>query len=283
MNNLVKGLSGIAPLAIALLGSTTALPVRAAESFDNCTGFIDSLPASVSTQGTWCLRHDLATSMASGNAITVATNNVTIDCNNYKVGGTAAGASTATIGIAAENRVNTTVRHCNIRGFRNGIALTGTTGGNVVQDNRFDGNTYNGLVVAGDGSLIQRNQVVDTGGAPGAQGIGIWTYGNVDVLDNTVSGMATANTAYGIYTDSNFGGVVAGNRVRGLVPATSTSYGIYNLSAVNVSVYNNVVVGTSLVSSIGLRCTSSDSTARDNFVYGFTTSIVGCRDDGNSL
>ena len=73
--------------------------VRAAESYDNCSGFVTSLPAVITTQGTWCLTADLATAMTSGVAITIATNNVTIDCNNFKLGGLSAGVDTTTIGI----------------------------------------------------------------------------------------------------------------------------------------------------------------------------------------
>ena len=67
---------------------------HAAQSYDNCTGFITSVPAVISTQGTWCLKQDLATAIASGNAISVNANNVTLDCNDFKLGGLAAGAGT---------------------------------------------------------------------------------------------------------------------------------------------------------------------------------------------
>src|SRR5207342_2748301 len=93
---------------------------KAAESYDNCSGTIVSLPATISTQGTWCLKQDLATAITSGAAITINTNNVTIDCNNFKLGGLAAGLGTSAVGIYASGRQNTKVRHCNIRGFFNG-------------------------------------------------------------------------------------------------------------------------------------------------------------------
>src|SRR5690348_2627551 len=53
-------------LVLASLGPALPLPARAAQSYDNCTGFIDSVPATVSTQGTWCLRHDANTAITSG-------------------------------------------------------------------------------------------------------------------------------------------------------------------------------------------------------------------------
>jgi hypothetical protein len=40
-------------LCLALLGYTGA--ASAAETYDNCTGFITSLPAVITRQGTWCM------------------------------------------------------------------------------------------------------------------------------------------------------------------------------------------------------------------------------------
>ena len=53
------------------------------ETFASCRGFIDSLPATITSGGTWCLDHDVATSMTSGAAIDIQSNNVTIDCNGF--------------------------------------------------------------------------------------------------------------------------------------------------------------------------------------------------------
>ena len=137
--------------AALVLGSLCLLPgnARAAQSYDNCAGFIDSLPATISTQGVWCLRKDLATSMTSGNAINITTNNVTIDCNDFKIGGLGAGNASTTSGIYANNRQNVTVRHCNVRGFHYGIIFNGGAG-HLVEDNRLDNSLYRGIYVSGD-------------------------------------------------------------------------------------------------------------------------------------
>ena len=78
----------------ASVALATSGPAQA-ETWHACRGFIDALPATITTQGTWCLRRDLTISLASGEAITIAANNVTIDCNDYKIGGLGAGAATA--------------------------------------------------------------------------------------------------------------------------------------------------------------------------------------------
>ena len=44
-----------------LLLAALAAPAHAAESYDSCTGTISTLPATLTTQGTWCLQGDLST------------------------------------------------------------------------------------------------------------------------------------------------------------------------------------------------------------------------------
>ncbi|WP_245156421.1 right-handed parallel beta-helix repeat-containing protein [Agrilutibacter solisilvae] len=218
--------------ALALLAPVLALAVtsaQAAESYDNCTGFIDSLPVSINTQGVWCLRQDLSTAVSSGAAILIATNNVTIDCNDFKIGGLGAGTATQTAGIRAVARQNAVVRRCNLRGFLRGVEFTGAGGGHVVHDNRFNGITGTGLHVEGEGSVVQRNLLTDTGGSTfdGSAATAIFTSANVDVIANTISGVLPAGggsgngIAYGIRTSANTGGTIAGNRIRGLVAAGS--------------------------------------------------------------
>jgi hypothetical protein len=45
----------------------------------------------IGKQGVWCLRKDQSTANTSGSAITINTNNVTVDCNDFKIGELAAG------------------------------------------------------------------------------------------------------------------------------------------------------------------------------------------------
>ena len=209
-------------LALACL-AMAGKPVHSAESYDNCTGFIDAIPAVIATQGVWCLRHDVASSMDSGHAIRITTNNVTIDCNDFKVGGLGAGDGSTTIGIHALNRRNITVRHCNVRGFLEGIYL-GAGSGNLVEDNRLDGNLYRGIFVSGADGLARRNTVRNTGGKPGSSmSVAIQVMG--DAIDNVVDGVYTTHSnsfPIGIMVTGDES-VAIGNTVRGLVAAGTGS------------------------------------------------------------
>ena len=280
-------------LAVALL-MAPALS-QAAESYDNCTGYIDAVPAVLTTQGTWCLRHDVATSIASGTAITVATNNVTIDCNDFKLGGLAAGAGTAATGIGAVNRFNTTVRHCNVRGFFYGLSFSG--GGHAIEDNRFDGNTYEAMDIEGDGSVIRRNRVFDTGGSTQTtSATGIFAVNSADVMDNVVSGVTASGNGFaiGINVQSNGDGTIEGNHVRELVSdgsgAGGATAGIFSNAtgtSGRIALRGNDVVGDSSTGSQGISCTgivdTTNGRMKDNVISGFASGNVGCSDDGGNV
>ncbi len=103
---------------IALATALMATPAKA-ETIE-CT-VIDSIPFIITVQGIYCLTGNLASSLTSGEMITVATNNVTIDMNGFKLGGLAAGTATLANGIFALDRRNITIRNGSIRGFLRGI------------------------------------------------------------------------------------------------------------------------------------------------------------------
>lgn len=277
------------PLGLVLITGLLAVPspAPAAESYDNCTGFVDSVPATISTQGTWCLRGDLATGITSGAAITLNANNVTLDCNHFKLGGLAGGLGTQTNGVVASGRYNATLRNCSIRGFRHGVYLV-SGGGHLVENNRFDGNTYIGIGITAGPSTIRGNSVVDTGLSIASNYVaGIDANGGTDVIDNTINGVAaggTGVTAFGIRTNGNGLASVSGNRVRGLAPSgTGLAYGIYNYNSGRMVIRENDLQGTGSAGSVGIRCIDNAATARDNVVAGFTTAVEACLSSGNTL
>ena len=282
----MKSVAAAALLALAFLFPTS--DARAAESYDACTGTITALPYTINTPGTWCVKQHLFTSATSGAAITVNSSNVTIDCNDFKIEGTSAGAGTANRGILASGKLNVTVRNCQVRGFQYGIALVGVTGGDhLVEHNRLSGNTSYGIFVEGDGSLIRDNQVSMTGGStltPNAYGI----YGRyiVDIHDNIVGGVVgngNAGNIIGIYTLNNTGGTVAGNRVHGLVKAGTVGLrGILNSQSSRVVLMRNNVAGDGSTAGVGITCTNSTSRVKDTVISGFPTGLSGCGDAGRN-
>jgi parallel beta-helix repeat protein len=270
----------------SLLATASPQAARAAEGYDNCNGTIASLPAVISTQGVWCVKQNLSMAASSGIAITITTNNVTIDCNGFTLSGTA-GVTTTTGGINGANLANVTVRHCALTGFYYGIALTGaSSSGHVIEDNRFDSNTVYGPDVQGDGSVIRHNLVINTGFSSGAAfAKGIVAHDSVDVLDNVVSGVSTASGTNGytfgiqIYNDAD--GRVSGNIVRGLTPdGSGNPAAIVVSSSPNATIRDNDLEGNG---GYGVSCDiGSNGIVRGNIIFGFTTPISVCSGDGSN-
>jgi len=258
----------------------------AAESYDNCTGFVTSLPAVISTQGTWCLDADLSTALNTGTAIQINTNNVTLDCNHFKVGGLGGGTATLMTGVRAQDRLNITIRNCNIRGFHYGIRLAGG-GGHVVEDNAMDRNRFASISVDGDGSLIRRNLVVEGGasGSAASAAFGIETTGSVDILDNVVNGVQTLHptgSATGIYSFLNANGSIRGNLVRNLSAVEADNIrAIRTITSERLVVQGNILQNSGTPRGEGIRCGTNAATARGNVVAGFSTGIINCSQSGN--
>ena len=283
---------------LAVLAAGVLPAARAAQDYDGCTGFIDSLPAYIDTPGVWCLRKDLSTSMASGNAILVVTDNVAIDCNDFKVGGLAAGAASKADGIAFAGGVeNATVRNCNVRGFYRGISINGGDG-HLVEDNRLDNNLHIGINTTAVGAVtVRRNRVLETGGAlENVDNYGIYcdapSGGACHIDDNIVNGVSGHSgwysSVYGIRVTRTEGGGINGNSVRNLVPsgAGKTAYGLYaGLSEAGYTSLrdNRMALGAAVAGSIAVACFGSDVTLGGNTSWGFASGVYSCIDDGGNV
>ena len=215
----------------------------------NCTA-ITTLPYTINAQGAYCFTGNLSTSNALVDAITINTNNVTIDLNGFKLGGLGAGDSTIAAGIFAFQRKNITIRNGIIRGFQFGILLGDsspyiTSQGHLIEDILADQNTAFGISVGGRGNTIRRNQVVDTGGSTAsadAVGIDIFGPGN-DVLNNRIAATTASSTgdAYGIRFFIADGAVVQNNRIGETTDAGGDSYGIFINNSDFVTARNNTI------------------------------------------
>ena len=270
----------IVRLVISLLLAGLATSVQA-ETI-NCSP-ITSLPAVISTQGLHCLTGNLATSQTSGNAIEITANNVTLDLNGWKVGGQGAGAGTQAGGISSA-AVNVTVKNGIVRGFRTGVFLTGR--GATVQGITADQNTIVGIDVAGPGSVVQGNQVVDTGGSTTATnvtviGIEVAQSGTL-VQNNLVSGLTSTGIGneWGIYFASNAAQSTArGNVVSDTArPSDSTSDGIVVNGASAVAVRNNIL--TNFTNCVRYANSATGTYSR-NTAISCDTSYAGTGTAGN--
>lgn len=86
---------------------------------------IAALPVTISEPGVHCLTADLRSELEEGVAVTVAADWVTLDLRGFELLGT----GHQTTAIEASNRLGVTIRDGTIRGFSQGVRLSGKRGG----------------------------------------------------------------------------------------------------------------------------------------------------------
>ena len=274
---------------VSLLALATACALTPAKAETTRCTEITSLPATITTQGAYCLHKDLSTNVNSGAAIEIKTNNVTLDCNGWKVGGLSAGISTNARGIYAWNRQNITIRNCGVRGFHIGINIGGGAG-HLIEDNRVDNSTIIGMVLRGDAITARRNRIIDTGGRlDSAYSVGISLSGTgTSISDNqvvnvTVTGSSSGNGyVYGI-SFTGTGHEIARNQLINLIPAgAGGAYGTVGGGS-GSSLRDNTAINSTPTNGWGFDGGSSGSQCRGNMSRGFTTVLEYCTDvSGNA-
>lgn len=259
-------------VALLLAGSISPHAALAAESYDTCTGFIDATGATIREAGTWCLRADIATEQASGNAITIAADDVTVDCNGYTLSGLAAGPGTLAQGIATNGTASrATVRNCSVQGFYRGISVSGGSG-HLVEGNRLDSNTYVGIKAYGANSTVRGNRVYDTGAAGRSEAYGVYAMG--DVIDNTVAGVL-ATKPYGVVVYGT-GSVIQGNTVQNLVPGSGGFASGILAGHGQAAVSGNRVTSSASTWGLAINGYGAGTFCKQNIVSNYASAYSGC-------
>lgn len=279
-------LLGTAAAAFAAFAATPALA---------CTP-IASLPALLDAPGRYCLAQNLSSAATQGAAITLASDDIHLDCNGLKIDGSSAGVATSAIGISAGQHDNVQIWRCTVQGFRTGIvagsdAMAGDAPvGIVLRSNRLLGNHTGGIVVAARSALVRDNQVLDTGfsGTSTSPVVAIQASGTVDVLSNQVDVLWEPEGLFapviGIDIRDSQGGVVADNQVRGLFSRQSR-VGIRVSGPGYATLQRNFVAAhfpSVLSSDVAFECTGALGVLDGNQSAAFETGNAGCRDAGGN-
>jgi hypothetical protein len=200
-------------------------PAVAAPALGNCTGFVDALPATLSTPGTWCVRAPLALD-AAGIAISIESDDVVLDCNGFAISGGPA-ATSDRWGIYSVGHQRVTVRHCTVSGFHTGISLI-YGDRYTVEDNHAHDMGYIGIRTDGAKSMTRRNLVERIGLPTSGDYVGIEAYGGGTIADNRIENIKDDDVdrsdsqngwkrAIGIRAhDEGNHYTITGNRIRGL-------------------------------------------------------------------
>jgi Right handed beta helix region len=281
--------AGLPIRLLPLLVLASSAPGARAETTE-CT-VIASVPTTLSSPGVYCLKSSFSTNLATGTAIYVNANNVTLDMNGYKLGNLAAGTGTFAIGIYTGHQ-NVTVRNGTIRGYFYGIRLLGG-GGHLVEDVRLDGNTYYGLAVGGPGNVVRRNQIVNTGGSTyyansGATGLDS-NGADARILDNEITGTTAPGPTAGsraVYVVGE-GSVISSNRISGTAAqaggyAVGISWGFGSGLILDNSVVGVAGMAAQQYSAVSINGGNTVLCAGNRSVK-FTLVTFQCQDGGGNV
>lgn len=281
---MLKNFLGAAAVALAATPALACTPVA-------------GLPAVLDAPGSYCLAGDLSTAISQGAAITLASDDIHLDCGGLKIEGSAAAAATSATGIATGQHDNVQVWRCTVQGFRTGIvAGTDAAGsdapvGIVLRSNRVIGNHAGGIVVAARSALVRDNQVLDTGYTSTSTDpvVAIRASGNVDVLSNQVDVLWEPEDVFapviGIAVDGSQGGVVADNQVRGLFSRVSR-VGIRVSGPGYATLQRNFVAAhfpSPASNDTAFECVGALGVLDGNQAAAFETGNAGCRDAGGNI
>ena len=264
----------VACACLALLAGPSAL---AAEGDDTCTGYIDSLPTTITTAGTWCLRSGLNVTVHNGAAVNIAANDVTLDCLGHTIDGMQSGYTTGK-GVYAQERHRVTVRNCTIIGLDTGIHLY-RGNGHRVHDNLLDRNLRRGIQVWDPlaQSHVARNRVIRLGGAAVAESI-VGIEADAEVIDNVVAGVTASSYnkgAKGIIVHGT-GTLAARNHIRDLLSDGPEATVALTAGGRQQSLVDNHI-GNAVLQANGVGISGANRAfCSGNHVAGYTHAVPGC-------
>jgi len=242
---------------------------------------ISSVPAVISSPGVYCLDRPLTFTVAIGAAITIASDDVTLDLAGFTLAGQTRVATHAT-GISAVNRHNITVRDGTVRGFEKGILLNGGSN-HLVERVRAVDNQILGISVIGDHSVARQNQVADTPGRPGSPPGALAVLGDGGrAVDNDVFGFVgreageVTETGWGIGVAGQ-GVVVHGNRV-GTPSGSGPTIGVTVLQGGSALVTDNRITGV----ESGIEALDGTLKCYNNIFFG-PSLPPACDQQGNNF
>ena len=257
-----------------LLSAAIAACTMSGAAWAGCTS-IGTPGYTIKASGSYCVTANLT---ATSNGISIAADNVDLDCGGYTIDGSAQALSTSKRGVVGTDLSGVTVRNCTTKGFIEGIRLTGT--GNSIRDNVVIAPTSRGIYVDGEENIIEGNRISDAGGTSNLSwgAFGIYALGSSIIRDNVVSGVVPTagsnKSGYGIYTSRNDAGVLQGNTVRnvlgdgGQIAMALTAHG-----SANAVLRENILVNPPGSYGYALYCSGAGSVTNGNIFQGFDNGI----------
>lgn len=260
---------------------------------------ISGVPIVITQPGVYTLGSDVTYNSASGAAIVIRADHVTIDLAGHSITNLAASAGQTAIGISATNRSDITITNGTVSGFFYGVQLADQTTGSAVYGGHEVTNltvtdcTFRGIRVEGAGNTVADCTVHDIAGTTvyaNAFSAGIESLGpGAKITGNKVSEIHAQGTGEGLgisISNNGVGTIVDGNVVENVPRAAEKSYGLWVGGGSVVTATDNTFSGWK--QGMGWSSPTSGSYSGNTFANNASPFIVnsalagGTRDAGNS-
>lgn len=197
------------------LAAVLRAPRLAAAQTTGCTFEFTSLPYTINSSGTYCLKNTMFTNLASGAAITIGGGyQVVVDLRGYALINAAAGPSSTAVGVQGLNKSNVTVRNGRIQSFRSGVTLDGPSSySNVVENVQIDQPIVSGIVISGNGHQVRGCSVTRYGLEESGFPVGILLSGDGHLIEGNLVSTSLSATGRGISVSLGTNHLVVGNRI----------------------------------------------------------------------
>lgn len=240
---------------------------------------IQTIPATITTSGTYCLSRNLATNQLGGGGVLINASNVRLDCNHHSISNL--NASNEDVGIASGGKKNVVVENCQINGFQEGIHFDTRSYNVMIRNNTVQNAQTYGILIWGSKVQVVGNSVLDTRYVSTTrdynQGIYLAPYApgqysrDVIVRGNRVLGVTGTSSLQAIRVDMAYTPIIQGNHVSSLVPKTGgTAYAIM-VDAINPLIAGNTLMSASSSRTFGIAV-GSNSVCAKNYMVGLTGS-----------
>ena len=188
------------------------------------------------------------------NGITIAADDITLDCNGQMINGTGVGA-----GISIDGKSNVIIKNCTITNFYYGVKLLNTDNVQIIEENNIGNNTFYGVYVyQSNDTLINDSTIYNDN-----NGVYMINVINTEISNNNID---LNRKFYGVYSYGSSGNVIQNNVM------TDNYHGIYFINSDSANVTGNDITESD-VYSLFLHSTSDNSVFDSNTLGDSTDGI----------
>lgn len=255
-----------------------------------CATIINSVPYTITTPGTYCLRNDSVTPSFYG--VQIQSSDVVLNCRWKTIQASVRERGSDGISVAGTLE-NVTVKNCVVKDFDRGITVHGSN--MQVLNSRVDNSITEGITAWGNNARVVNNRVTNTHNEPGQQAVGITLLPaspevaatGQEAINNVVAGVRDGYLLVGMMISGSTDPRIVNNHIVDVVPAEgSYAIGMWMTGWAQGAVTTGGQMINNTVTSRhpGLQAIwGQPALCRGNTTVGLTFGFAGCLSGSDNI